>query len=72
MKIQKVLSLFLVCTFACFSIFLCGFTFFKKKSVKQEEQVEQTIQNFSDVQSDLWCVTFQLVWNEFMQKITVF
>ena len=70
MKIQKVLSLFLVCTFACFSIFLCGFTFFKKKSVKQEEQVEQTIQNFSDVQSDLWCVTFQLVWNEFMQKIT--
>ena len=70
MKMQKLLSLFLVCTFACFSILLCGFTFFKKKEVKQEQKVEQTVQNFSDVQSDLWCVTFQLVWNEFMSKLT--
>lgn len=70
MKMQKILSLLLVCTFACFSILLCGFTFFKKKEVKQEQKLEQTIQNFSDVQNDLWCVTFQLVWNEFMEKLT--
>ncbi|MBQ8887523.1 MAG: hypothetical protein IJY61_07485 [Candidatus Gastranaerophilales bacterium] len=70
MKMQKILSLFLVCAFACFSFMLCGFTFFKKKETKQDKKVEQTVQNFSDMQSDLWCVTFQLVWNEFMQKIT--
>ena len=70
MKLQKILSLLFVCIFACFSIMLCGFTFFKKKSLKQEQKVEQSVQNFSDVQSDIWCVTFQLVWNEFMQKIT--
>ena len=70
MKIQKILSLFLVCAIACFSVMLCGFTFLKKKSVNQAQQIEQSVSNFSDVKSDIWCVTFQLVWNEFMQKMT--
>lgn len=69
MKSQKILSLLLVLGLVSCCFMFCGFTFFKK-NVKANETKTQTVQNYSTVQNDLWCVTFQLVWNEFMDKIT--
>lgn len=53
----------LVIFFACFCFMLSGFSFFKKAPVQQSQT-----SNYSSVQNNLWCVTFQLVWNEFSEK----
>lgn len=67
MKSQKLLSLLIVLGLASCCLMFCGFTFFKKK-VEKTQPVVQVTQNYSTVQNDLWCVTFQLVWNELMDK----
>lgn len=69
MKSQKLLSLLIILGLTSCCLMFSGFTFFKKK-VETTQKTTQTVENFSTVQNDLWCVTFQLVWNEFMDKIT--
>ncbi len=71
MNKKKFLSLLLVFCFTSFCFMLCGFTFFKKNKtqvVKKSQQVniEQVTNSTSN---DIWCITFQLVWNEFINKI---
>lgn len=67
MKSQKLLSLLIVLGLTSCCLMFCGFTFFKKKAETTQKTVQIT-QNYSTVQNDLWCVTFQLVWNELMDK----
>lgn len=50
--------------FACFCFMLSGFSFFKKAPVLQPQQST----SYSSVQNKLWCVTFQLAWNELSEK----
>lgn len=54
----------LVIFFACFCFMLSGFSFFKKAPVSQPQQST----SYSSVQNKLWCVTFQLAWNELSEK----
>ena len=70
MGIKKIFSLLLVCVFSSFCFMLCGFSFFKKKPEKVQTINAQTVESHDMTGDKLWCVTFQLVWNEFMQKIT--
>ncbi len=75
MKIKKLFSIISVITFSMFCIMLCG-----AKSVDNNTQVvtpieAPAIQTEADKEvhkpyQDTWCVTFQLVWNEFMDKVT--
>lgn len=66
MNIKKIFSTFLVLTFIAVSFMLSGFSFFKKKAPIVEKKL---IQSYSQTQNDTWCITFQLVWNDFMDKI---
>lgn len=64
---KKVLSILLVICIVCCGFVTCGFAFGKKKAHKSNvANVESTITQSSD---DVWCITFQLVWNEFLNKI---
>lgn len=69
MKLQKILSLFLFFAFLGVCFMLCGFTFFKNENKVENLQKVQTSTNYSDAKDNLWCVTFQLVWNDFMDKV---
>lgn len=71
MKKNKILSLFIVLCLSSFCFMLCGFTFFKKNNSQNSVQIEkESIQNIAENYSeDIWCITFQLVWNEFTEKI---
>lgn len=53
-------NIFFVALIAICVCFTTGFTFFKN--------VNSISQNVSKTKNELWCVTFQLVWNEFMDK----
>ncbi len=55
----------LVVCFAIFCFMLCGFSFLKKTKVEAPVHV---VSEYSNVQNNLWCVTFQLVWNELSDK----
>lgn len=69
MSKKKVLSSLLVILFSCFCVSLCGFSFFKKKEQNNvNPQIKQETSSYSSTQKDLWCVTFQLVWNELSDK----
>lgn len=59
-----VLSIFVV-FFACFCFMLSGFSFLKKTKIQEPAHV---VSEYSTVQNKLWCVTFQLVWNELSEK----
>ena len=69
MKLQKILALFLFFAFLGVCFMLCGFTFFKNENKVENLQKVQTSTNYSDAKDNLWCVTFQLVWNDFMDKV---
>lgn len=56
---KKFLSVFFIMSFLLGCSMLCGFMFFKKHN-----QIQAT-----EAPKDLWCVTFQLVWNEFSDKM---
>lgn len=62
MKIKNILIVFglTICSF----MFCCGFSFFDKIFSKSENSA----QTYSQLKNNLWCVTFQLVWNDFMDK----
>ncbi len=64
MKIQKILTLIIVFSFCSICFLLSGFSFFKSNNNMSEKKAE--ISSYS--QNDIWCITFQLVWNEFMDK----
>lgn len=49
------------------STFTCGFKFWQKEVTNTNTPVVS--QNYETVKDKLWCVTFQLVWNDFMDKI---
>lgn len=54
------------------STFTCGFKFWwQNDSVKAEKVVKESVQtqSYDSVKDKVWCVTFQLVWNDFMDKI---
>lgn len=71
MNKKKILSLLLVFCFTSFCFMLCGFTFFKKNKtqvVKKSQQVNNE-QVTNSTSNDTWCITFQLVWNEFINKM---
>ena len=65
MNYKKILlsALVLFFVFACFM--LSGFSFFKR--TKNVETIN-TSSSYSSIQNRLWCVTFQLVWNELSEK----
>lgn len=71
MRIHKVLSFLMLMCFLSVCLMLCGFTFFKKKENDvQVSSLKNNVVNSSVMRNNLWCVTFQLVWNDFMDKFT--
>ncbi len=71
MNKNKILALLIsICIMASCSLF-CGFCFLKKKcnDTKQETKVNNSIIKNEETDKDLWCITFQLVWNEFSDYI---
>lgn len=69
MNRKKFLSLVFVMIFSAFCLCLCGFSLFKKKEKSAMAPTsEQKISSYNSTQNNLWCVTFQLVWNELSDK----
>ena len=69
MKLNKLTSFILAVCFLCLCMISCGFTFLKKDNIKNINTVKaQVSQDYSLIKDDLWCVTFQLVWNDFMDR----
>ena len=69
MKLNKFTSFILMVCFFCLCLISCGFTFFKKDNNNEFNTVKtQVSQDYSVIKDSLWCVTFQLVWNDFMDK----
>ena len=63
-----VISIFII-VLAFFCCGFSGFTFFKKKEKTEKTQsYTQVVSSYETVQNKLWCVTFQLVWNELSEK----
>ena len=65
MNFKKVILSIFVVFFACFCFMLSGFSFLKKTKIQEPVHV---VSEYSTVQDKLWCVTFQLVWNELSEK----
>lgn len=63
---KKFVLAILLFAFVSTSFMLCGFSFFKKKE-KQTAQIQQEV--FSQEKKDTWCITFQLIWNDFMDTL---
>ncbi|MBO5947776.1 hypothetical protein J6Q66_02955 [bacterium] len=63
---RKIILSILLFSFVSTSFMLCGFSFFKKKE-KQTTQIQQEV--FSQEKKDTWCITFQLIWNDFMDTL---
>lgn len=70
MKVRNLFLLTLIFSFLGMCFMLCGFTFFKKpSSVKNSDSVSVQVKKQDEKMAEnLWCVTFQLVWNDFMDK----
>jgi hypothetical protein len=66
MKVKKILSFIVVFSFLTGCFMLSGFSFFKKNTTTS---VQQVAENYSKISNNLWCITFQLVWNEFSEKM---
>lgn len=68
MKIQKTLTILGVSGLLSVSLLSSGFRFpFFQKSKPAAPAVEIS-QGYESVKNSVWCVTFQLVWNDFMDK----
>lgn len=65
MSFKKFSIYSLVVFFATFCVLFCGFSFLKRTKVEAPVHV---VSEYSTVQNSLWCVTFQLVWNELSEK----
>ena len=66
MNTKKIITCLTICGLLGTSLLTSGFRFpfFNKK---QEVKVEMT-QGWENVKDSVWCITFQLVWNDFMDK----
>lgn len=51
------------------STLTCGFKFWWQKDSTTPKQEAVITQNYDTVKNKAWCVTFQLVWNDFMDKV---
>lgn len=51
------------------SLFTCGCKFWNKVEKNEVKPATAITQGYDAVQNKIWCVTFQLVWNDFMDKI---
>ncbi|MBE7704214.1 MAG: hypothetical protein E7Z90_00205 [Cyanobacteria bacterium SIG29] len=68
MSLKKVFLTLLLLIVVSFSFCLPSFSFpFFKKATYAPAPV-QSVTTYRDVQNNLWCVTFQLVWNELSEK----
>lgn len=65
MNFKKISSSILVVFFACFCFMLSGFSFLKRTEIQEPVHV---VSEYTTVKDKLWCVTFQLVWNELSEK----
>ena len=65
MNLKKVTLSILVVFFVSFCFMLSGFSFLKKTKIQEPVHV---VSEYSTIQNKLWCVTFQLVWNELSEK----
>ena len=65
MKIKNTLISILIVLFAINCVMLSGFSFFKKP-IAENQQIQKNTNN----DNKLWCVTFQLVWNDFTDKLS--
>ncbi len=69
MNIKKALLIISVIFFSLYCVSLCGF--FKKSaelnSPSKSEKISISGKNIPS--SDIWCITFQLVWNDFSEKL---
>ena len=63
---KKIITCLTICGLLGTSLLTSGFRFpfFNKK---QETKIEMT-QGWENVKDSVWCVTFQLIWNDFMDK----
>lgn len=69
MNIGKTLTFIMVILFAGFCFSLCGFSFLKKNNnAEVQDNIRQVTVDYDSVRKDLWCITFQLVWNELSEK----
>ena len=69
MNRKKLFTIIFVGIFSLSCLSLCGFSLFKKKpKVVHNQNVEKISSSLDFTQKDLWCVTFQLVWNELSEK----
>lgn len=68
MRRKKLILSALVIMFSCFCILLCGFGFFNKNKSNVENTSQKIEKNSPDIQNNLWCITFQLIWNDFTDK----
>lgn len=75
MKIKNLFSSICVIAFSSLCLMLCSAAPSDKtvqnvnKSEEQVQNADETIQNSQSIYKDIWCVTFQLVWNDFMDKV---
>ena len=68
MNIKKLRTVLLASSLISVSLLTCGFKFWGDKKVAEVKPPVVT-ENYEAVQDKVWCVTFQLVWNDFMDKI---
>ncbi len=68
MSFKKITLFTLLICFLSGCFMLCGFTFFKKNTA--EKTIQTVTKDYSKTENNLWCVTFQLVWNDLMDKFT--
>ncbi len=66
---RKVTTVFTVGSLISASLLLSGFSFPFFNKTKYPPAIEE-IQNYESLKNSVWCVTFQLVWNDFMDKFT--
>ncbi len=67
MKVKKLSVFILIIVFLTLCFMTTGFTFFKKNRNTESEKLLNTT-DYSRTNDKVWCVTFQLVWNDFMDK----
>ncbi len=69
MKLQRITTYLAVGSLISASLLFSGFRFPFFKKDEKSPVIEQ-VQNYETTKNSLWCVTFQLVWNDFMDKFT--
>ncbi len=70
-KTKNILTYITVGSLISASLLLSGFRFpFFNNKTETPKQTTPITQGYEAVKNSVWCVTFQLVWNDFMDKFT--